>query len=392
MWPRMEKSGNSKLLWQRLYCLNGHRWGTMTTRVDEHTRALGISEQAIRRAFEALENLGAVVFHVRESGRFTITLINPNLIPKSQPPGIERDPQGYLVPDAHEPRIRPVHPSVSASAAAPVSISKPAHADGEKSSEDESPTPVSTSRMAGPAPVSISKPAPPFNVNESRRRETTNLPESQRTVWFNDNERPRPATEVRSSDLIPATLAAAVAAFDEATDPAEQKSPVEKAYHRGRQPRSYVVGCRPGSGLGSILWLPDRGIEQAAGPTRSGPPRTAREREFHPQPRRVATERVAQESVSARNGMGTKTGATAGERRIVQLERQGRPMMVQRNLFDVPPPDPPPKREPAGPIDAPYVNGSETSKAAARAIAPHKAFPVRAIYHFLLSQGPRRHG
>ena len=161
-WRGAEKSGNSKLLWQVAWCAVGHKEGLWDAKITEMATAIGVSEQAARRAKENLVTLGAFV-ELEPGGNPGVKrhwIKDPNLVVTSQPPGILQDAQRPLVPDAIERHVRPARPSM--------------YKDRPKSRN------CLTKSAQTPAPVSTSKPAPV--LTSKRAREILEINETLRAA------------------------------------------------------------------------------------------------------------------------------------------------------------------------------------------------------------------
>jgi hypothetical protein len=191
-WPEAEKSGLSKLVWQWLWCQNEHREGVFMTSAAAIADAHGVTDRAARRAIENLQGLGAIQVLDRNlagpsrlRGQLRIFIRNPAMVPQSQPPGIESDPQRALLPGVIDPRIRPAHPAFSA-------------------------------------------PKPPDPSNVFKEEENLSTPKPQGTVRSNDNGGPSRGSEPDSrafhvAGAVIGALEKATAGFEVGSHPNQQK-------------------------------------------------------------------------------------------------------------------------------------------------------------------------
>jgi hypothetical protein len=219
-WPDTEKSGNTKLAWQWLWCRAEHREGIIITSAAEIAEALSMTDRAARRIIENLVNIHAVEVLERNisgrgrlRGRIRIFIRLPESVPQSQPPGVEWDPQQSLLGEPVRPQIRPAHPAVSGTKPPAVSAPKPPDALPEKPTQADSGNALRGVRDAPDPAVSGTKP-PDASMDHREREYNPSLVHGTMAHG-------RAAGDVeRVGAFLPDAIRAAV---DEVADPRRQK-------------------------------------------------------------------------------------------------------------------------------------------------------------------------
>lgn len=178
-WPRLDKSGNTKLGWLWLWQQAGRREATIVSSAAAVTAALGCSDSRTGRAIlQGLQAIGAVVIldsdlagKGRLRGRCRIHVLDPRRVPQSRPPGLAGDPQIPLIEDAVERRLITAHPAICAhKSPAAICAHKSPDRPAAKRTQDQPSQPLAHDRPSGDPAICAHK-SPLASSNEETNEE-----------------------------------------------------------------------------------------------------------------------------------------------------------------------------------------------------------------------------